>query len=71
MYEIEFHLRAPQDLEKVDRVVASRILAKTRWLAANLDVIKPEPLVDDLKVCGSYVWAITGSFTRQTVKGTC
>ena len=45
MYEIEFHLRAAQDLERLECAVASRILAKTRWLAANLDVIKPEPLV--------------------------
>jgi mRNA interferase RelE/StbE len=45
MYEIEFHLHAAQDLERLDRAVASRILAKIRWLAANLEVIKPEPLV--------------------------
>jgi mRNA interferase RelE/StbE len=45
MYEIEFHLRAAQDLESLDRVVANKILTKIRWLAANFDVIKPEPLV--------------------------
>lgn len=45
MYEIEFHRRAMQDLGRLDRAVANRILAKIRWLAANLDGIKPELLV--------------------------
>jgi mRNA interferase RelE/StbE len=45
MYEIEFHLRAAKDLERLDRAVASKILAKIRWLAANLGTIKPEALV--------------------------
>jgi mRNA interferase RelE/StbE len=45
MYEIEFQPRAARDLGRLDRAIASRVLTKIRWLAANFDVIKPEPLV--------------------------
>jgi len=49
MYEIEFHPRAAKDLERLDRAVAGRILTKIRWLAANFDSIRPEPLVGPLE----------------------
>jgi len=45
MYEIEIHPRAAQDLQRLDHEVASRILRKVRWLAANFDSINPESLV--------------------------
>jgi mRNA interferase RelE/StbE len=44
MYQVEFRPRAVQEFEKLDDVVAARVLKKLRWLAENYDSIKPEPL---------------------------
>lgn len=44
MYEVEFRPRAAQEFEKLDEVIAGRVLKKLRWLAENLESIKPEPL---------------------------
>ena len=47
-----YHLRnlesAAKDLERLDQPVARRIVKRIRWLAANLDNIKPEALKGDL-----------------------
>lgn len=44
MYQVEFRPRAVQEFEKLDDVVAARVLKKLRWLAENFDSTKPEPL---------------------------
>lgn len=44
MYQVEFRPRAVQDFEKLDQVVAARLLKKLRWLAENFESIKPESL---------------------------
>jgi mRNA interferase RelE/StbE len=44
MYHVEFRPKAAEDYEKLDQVVADRLLKKLRWLAENFDSIKPEPL---------------------------
>ena len=44
MYEVEFKPRAAHDLERLDRAVASRVLSRIRWLAANFDSINTESL---------------------------
>lgn len=45
MYEIEFHPHALEDLERLDRATANRILKKIHWLAVNIDSMNPEALV--------------------------
>ncbi|MGD0698108.1 MAG: type II toxin-antitoxin system RelE/ParE family toxin [Terriglobia bacterium] len=44
MYQVRFRPNAAQDFEKLDPVVAGRLLKKLRWLAENFDSLKPEPL---------------------------
>ena len=44
MYQVEFRPRAAQDSDKLDQVVADRLLMMLRWLAENFDSLKPELL---------------------------
>ena len=44
MYHVEFRPRAAQEFEKLDQVVAARLLKKLGWLAENFESIKPESL---------------------------
>jgi len=48
MYRIEFLPQAMDDLRRLDRLVAQRILKRLRWLAENFESIKPETLVGPL-----------------------
>lgn len=44
MYEVEFKLEAQEDLTRLDKHVAQRILKKIQWLAENFDELSPEAL---------------------------
>lgn len=48
-YLVEFKTEALDDLEKIDRVVAQRILDKLKWLSENFEEITPQPLTRELK----------------------
>lgn len=48
-WQIEFKSEAIEDLSNIDRVVAQRILTKTRWLSENFDQITQQPLSGSLK----------------------
>jgi mRNA interferase RelE/StbE len=39
---------ASNDLERLDKSICRRIVARMNWLAANFDLIKPEALTGDL-----------------------
>jgi len=39
---------AIRELERLDKPVGRRIVARIHWLAANLDTVKPEALAGDL-----------------------
>ncbi len=39
---------ASRELERLDPAVARRIVDRIRWLAGNIENIKPEPLKGDL-----------------------
>lgn len=41
---VEFSTGAARDLERVDRRVRGRIIAKIEWLAAHFDAVVPLPL---------------------------
>jgi len=43
-YQVVFRPRAVRDFDKLDQMVADRLLKKLRWLAENLDSIRPETL---------------------------
>jgi mRNA interferase RelE/StbE len=44
MYYVEFTPAAAEDLARLNKPIAERILAKIRWLAENFPVLTPEPL---------------------------
>jgi mRNA interferase RelE/StbE len=48
MYEIRILDAATHDLAKLDAAIARRIVNRVRWLAENLDEIKPEALTGNL-----------------------
>lgn len=47
VYEVRFTDHAIEDLARLDRAVAQRVLNKIRWLAENFESIQPESLVAD------------------------
>jgi mRNA interferase RelE/StbE len=49
MYRVEFTSGAEDDLSRLNKPVAQRVLKKIRWLAENFEAITPEPLTGDLK----------------------
>jgi mRNA interferase RelE/StbE len=48
MYRVEFLPEAAEDVARLDRAVAQRVFRKLRWLAENLDSLRPEPLSGSL-----------------------
>ena len=44
MYHTEFMAEAEDDLARLPKALAQRVLNRLRWLAENFDVITPEPL---------------------------
>ena len=44
MYEISFTKSAKEELFKLDKEVAKRIIRKIEWLGENFDLIKPVSL---------------------------
>jgi mRNA interferase RelE/StbE len=54
-YEVKFRPEAIEDLKKLEKPVAQRILSKIRWLAENCELIDHKHLTGDL----------AGFFTRR------
>ncbi len=48
MFTTRFLKGASRELERLDRPVARRIVQRIRWLAENIENIKPEALKGDL-----------------------
>ena len=48
MYRLRILEAASRDLAKLDKPVGRRITERIRWLAANLDNIKPDAYTGDL-----------------------
>lgn len=49
MYHVEFTPAAERDLSRLDTPIAQRVLKRLRWLAENIELIRPEPLVGPWK----------------------
>ncbi len=49
MYEVEFTPEAEDDLSRLSKSIAQRILNKIRWLAENFEMVTPEPLTGEFK----------------------
>jgi mRNA interferase RelE/StbE len=48
MYRIRILDAATRDLARLDRPIGRRVAERIRWLAENLDNVRPEPLTADL-----------------------
>ena len=48
MYQIRIQDSAAGELAQLDRQVARRVVKRIRWLAANVEAIKPDALSGDL-----------------------
>lgn len=49
MVKIEWTEGAIKDLEKLDKIIARRVLKKITWLSKNFEQVVPEPLSGELK----------------------
>jgi mRNA interferase RelE/StbE len=49
MYTIRLLKSASRGLEQLDKTVATRVVRRLRWLAENLDSIRPESLKGQLR----------------------
>jgi mRNA interferase RelE/StbE len=49
LVKVEWTEKAVRDLEKLDKLIARRIIRKISWFAANFDKVTLEPLAGDLK----------------------
>jgi mRNA interferase RelE/StbE len=47
MHNVDFTPEGEADLARLDRSIAQRVLKKLRWLAENLDVVRPEALTGE------------------------
>ncbi len=72
MFQVEFTATAQNDLARLDKPMAQRVLKKLRWLAENFELITPEALtgqwqgVFKLRV-GDYRVLYTCDREKQTI----
>jgi mRNA interferase RelE/StbE len=48
MYQIRIQDSAARELAQLDKQVARRLVKRIRWLAANVEAVKPDALTGDL-----------------------
>ncbi len=48
-YQVKFMPKAVDDMNRLDKTLAQRILAKIRWLGENFDILTPEVLIGGWK----------------------
>ena len=48
MYQVRIQDSAARELAQPDRQIARRIVKRLRWLAANVEAVKPDALGGDL-----------------------
>jgi len=67
LFSIEWTEGATEDLEKLDRPIARRILRRLAWLSKNFQSIVPEPLAGELK--GTFKFRIGDWRAVYTLEG--
>lgn len=48
-YKVEFTAQAADEVARLDRTVAQRVVRKIRWLSENFEHLTPDPLGGTLK----------------------
>ena len=67
-YRIAYRPEVVKDLAGIEKVMAQRLLDKTKWLASNLENLRHEPISPDLPGVSKYAvgeWRIFYSVDRE------
>ncbi len=67
-YRIVYRPAVLDDLAKIEKAVAQRLLEKTKWLASNAENVRHEPISPDLPGLSKYAvgeWRIFYSIDRH------
>ncbi len=64
-YAVILTPQAKDDLRKLDRIIAQRILTKIKWLCENFDTVVPDALTGEFK--GSFKLRVGSYRTLYTV----
>lgn len=67
-YRVAYRPEVVTDLGKIEKLVAQRILDKTKWLASNAENLRHEPVALDLPGLSKYAvgeWRIFYSIDRN------
>lgn len=67
-YRLAYRPATLQDLARLERSMAQRLLDKTKWIASNIDNLRHEPVAPDLPGLSKYAveeWRIFYSIDRD------
>jgi len=67
-YRIAYRPVVLDDLAKIEKAMAQRLLEKTKWLASNVENLRHEPISPDLPGLSKYAvgeWRIFYSIDRE------
>ena len=67
-YRVAYRPAVLDDLAKIEKAMAQRLLDKTKWLAANVENLRHEPISPDLHGLSKYAvgeWRIFYSIDRE------
>ena len=67
-YRIAYRPAVLDDLAKIEKAMAQRLLGKTKWLASNVENLRHEPISPDLPGLSKYAvgeWRIFYSIDRE------
>ena len=67
-YRVAYRPAVLDDLAKIEKAMAQRLLDKTKWLASNVENLRHEPISPDLPGLSKYAvgeWRIFYSIDRE------
>jgi mRNA interferase RelE/StbE len=67
-YRVAYRPAVLDDLAKIEKAMAQRLLEKTKWLASNVENLRHEPIAPDLPGLSKYAvgeWRIFYSIDRN------
>ena len=67
-YRIAYRPAVMDDLAKIEKAMAQRLLEKTKWLASNVENLRHEPISPDLPGLSKYAvgeWRIFYSIDHE------
>jgi mRNA interferase RelE/StbE len=67
-YRVAYRPAVLDDLAKIEKAMAQRLLEKTKWLSSNVENLRHEPISQDLPGLSKYAvgeWRIFYSIDRE------